>query len=376
MQMNFRRSSWNEDRPTHAYTYRFPYTNRFVQHDDCIENPENPAMPDGYDYLSLMTKARYPLGTTVTTRCSFSGAAAPLLIFSEDLTLCEDGCYRYGNYFEVVLYKNGINVWRLWRLEDGTVTWHKRLGLEFPVSEGEVHTLSVQLKEDYAEIHLDGVSCSLRVEDLFPAFYVGITGCEGPCRFYDLCIDAPEAISASDSRTCPCGIRPYLTEQMRIHPSTTPQDLAKLCYQAARGAEHLLTDLDRARGYLLREFEATPADESIPLIEPISDHVARVNIAAWKARGLSPDTLFDLFATTARVSRGGEDCLPAYLEEAGDWIAATDGIITTEAWQGFLAWYRENGYPAVHHSEAYRKAEKPAYRIVGRVLLAEAGIDG
>lgn len=168
----------------------------------------------------------------------------------------------------------------------------------------------------------------------------------------------------------------YLTEQMYAHPSLTPRDIAKLCYQAARGAEHLLTDLNRARGYLLREFEATPADESIPLVEPISDTIARVNIAAWKARGLSPDTLFDLFAATAQVSGEGEDCLPAYLEEAGAWIAATDGTVTPEAWQDFLAWYRENGYPAIHHSEAYRKAENPAYRIVRRELLCKAEIDG
>lgn len=40
------------------------------------------------------------------------------------------------------------------------------------------------------------------------------------------------------------GSVPNLAEQMRIHPSMTPRDIAKLCYQAARGAEHLLTDLD------------------------------------------------------------------------------------------------------------------------------------
>jgi hypothetical protein len=112
--------------------------------------------------------------------------AAPLLIFSEDLELCEDGCYRYGNYFEVVLYKHGINVWRLWRDADGAVRWHKRLGVEFPVSEGEVHTLSVQLKEGYMDIDLDSMKLSLRAEDLFREFYLGITGCEGPCRFYGM----------------------------------------------------------------------------------------------------------------------------------------------------------------------------------------------
>ena len=189
MYTNFQKGAWDESALTHAYTHRFPYTNRFTQLPDCIENPENPAMADGYDYLSLMTRSVYPFGTKVTARCSFSGMAAPLLIFSEDLELCTDGCYRYGNYFEVVLYKHGINVWRLWRQEDGSVTWHKRLGVEFPVTENEIHTVSVQLKDSYMEISVDGLKLSLRAEDLFPAFYLGITGCEGPCRFYDLTIE-------------------------------------------------------------------------------------------------------------------------------------------------------------------------------------------
>ncbi|MBP3665858.1 MAG: hypothetical protein J6K29_02285 [Clostridia bacterium] len=189
MLFRFQKDAWDESALTHAYTHRFPYTNRFTQLPDCIENPENPAMPDGYDYLSLMTRQSFPLGTTVTTRCSFSGMAAPLLIFSEDLELCEDGCYRYGNYFEVVLYKHGINVWRLWRLEDGSVTWHKRLGVEFPVTEGEIHTLSVTPSKEYIDIDLDGMKLSLRTEDLFPSFYLGITGCEGPCRFFDMKVE-------------------------------------------------------------------------------------------------------------------------------------------------------------------------------------------
>lgn len=164
-------------------------------------------------------------------------------------------------------------------------------------------------------------------------------------------------------------ITSYLTEQLRTHPSMTPQDIAKLCYQAAYGAEHLLSDLDRARGYLLREFEATPADGTVPLIEPISDTVARVNIAAWKARGLSPDTLFDLFAATASVSGEGEARLVEYLAEAEVLLTQAETRISPEDWQAFFAWYARNGYPAIHHSEAYRKAEKPAYRIVGRKLL-------
>lgn len=189
MYICFKKDAWDETAITHAYTYRFPDTNRFIQHDDCIENAENPTIDFGYDYLSLITREKYPLGTTITTHCKFSGLAAPLLIFSDNLDLCEDGSYRYGNYFEVVLYKDGINVWRLWREADGTVTWHKRLGAEFPVTENEMHTLSVTLEENYFVIDLDGMKFNLRAEDLFPSFYLGITGCEGPCLFYDMSIE-------------------------------------------------------------------------------------------------------------------------------------------------------------------------------------------
>jgi hypothetical protein len=189
MYVSFEKGAWDETALTHAYTYRFPYVNRFTQRDGCIENPPNPAMADGYDYLSLMTREKHPVVTRITTHCSFTGTAAPLLILSEDLEPCEDGAYRYGDYFEVVLYKNGINVWRLWRKEDGSVTWHKRLGVELSVSENEIHTLSVKTEEGYLAIQLDDMNVQLRAEDLFSSFYLGITGCEGPCHFYDMTVE-------------------------------------------------------------------------------------------------------------------------------------------------------------------------------------------
>ncbi|MBE6598849.1 MAG: hypothetical protein E7638_05355 [Ruminococcaceae bacterium] len=192
MNINFSRNAWSETDLPHAYTYRFPDTNKFVQRDDCIENGKNPSMNDGYDYLSLVTKEKFTAGTKITTRCSFNGNAAPLFVIPDTLDMCEDGHLRYGNYFEVVLYKNGINVWRLWRKEDGTVTWHKRLGAEFPVAENEIHTISVEFRENYLDIELEGMKFHLRAEDMFESFHLGITGCEGLCRFYDLTIDPAE----------------------------------------------------------------------------------------------------------------------------------------------------------------------------------------
>jgi hypothetical protein len=164
-------------------------------------------------------------------------------------------------------------------------------------------------------------------------------------------------------------LRPYLIDQLTRHPSMTPQDLAKLCYQAARGAEHMIPDPERARAYLTRELEATEADGMIPLYEAISPKIVRVNLAAWKARGFSCEDLLALFLSTAKSSVSGEDLLPAYLEEVTALLTAGDYPVTAHEWESFLRVYQELGMPAVHHSEAYRLREKPAYRIVRAELL-------
>ena len=50
-------------------------------------------------------------------------------------------------------------------------------------------------------------------------------------------------------------IKNYLTEHIKKHPSLMPQDVVKLCYQAAFGAEHLLSDLSAAKRYFDLEFD-------------------------------------------------------------------------------------------------------------------------
>ena len=151
-----------------------------------------------------------------------------------------------------------------------------------------------------------------------------------------------------------------LLAQLQRHPAMQPQDVIKLCYQAARGAEHLLTDTARARAWFDQEYTSTPADASLPLFEPISENVARVNIAAWKAANLPAEWLFRMFVHTAGVPMGGEELLNRYIAEADGQVSHLPG------WAEALATWRESGMPAVHHSDAYHAAEKPAYRIVNR----------
>ena len=154
-----------------------------------------------------------------------------------------------------------------------------------------------------------------------------------------------------------------LLEQLRLHPSMQPDDVIKHIHQASRGAEHLLLDANRARAYFAQEYTATPANASQPLFEPLSEHICRVNIAAWKAAKLPSDWLFRMFVHTIRTPLNSDELLNQYVAEATELIEERT-IFPLNAWEAALDSWRADWWPAVHHSEKYRAAEKPAYRIV------------
>ena len=158
----------------------------------------------------------------------------------------------------------------------------------------------------------------------------------------------------------------YLAHQLELHPAARVEDVVKLCYQAAFGAEHLLSDLDAARKYFDAEYQRTPASDE-PLCETISEGVCRVNLGAWKASGMPEDWLFGMFAASAKPVSGGEALFRELLAQA---TAVIEGGVAANVhpttWEHFVEQYLAGGIRAIHHSEDYRRAEKPAYRVVSR----------
>lgn len=188
MNYNFSEGCWTQKELAVAYSFRFTETPDFVQHEDCIGSGVNENHREGFDNVSLLTRDAFGVGAQATIRCAFEGMGCPEIIIVEKMEACEDGAVRYGACFEIVLYKNGLNVWRHYR-EDGKCSWHKRLGLEFSVSENEVHELSAQIKENYLVVTIDNKRFTLRVDDLPSSFHLGITACEGIARIYEMQIE-------------------------------------------------------------------------------------------------------------------------------------------------------------------------------------------
>ena len=160
----------------------------------------------------------------------------------------------------------------------------------------------------------------------------------------------------------------YLSNQLKMHPSMQYQDIAKLCYQSAFGAEHILSDIERARAYLCSEFESiVPTDE--PLFEQISPQIVRVNLGAWKREERDSLLLFEAFKNSSTVSTNGNRMLMEYISVAERVMLAKMKGFSLDEWRDFLDEYREAGMPPIHHSDAYRENENPHYRIVKIIEL-------
>lgn len=159
----------------------------------------------------------------------------------------------------------------------------------------------------------------------------------------------------------------YLRQQVLAHPSMQPRDVYKMLFQAVFGAEHLLQDKEAAKIYFQKEFDRVEsADE--PLYEQIGQETFRVNLAAWKKQELPQDWLFNLFVCSVDWVRKdrhkSQQNFWQLAEEAKALVNEGGFAFSGEEFERYTQEYKEGGVRAVHHSEAYRMAEQPAYRLV------------
>lgn len=156
----------------------------------------------------------------------------------------------------------------------------------------------------------------------------------------------------------------YILQQAQLHPAMTAQDAVKLCYQGCFGPGHLIADPEKAAAYLHRELVTAPFTGE-PMVQPISPDYCRISLPGWREAGLPEEWLTTMFLiSAAQTPQDGQEqffsCL-ASVEQL-----ALQGLLpfSPASWRAFLENY---GAPhAVHHSEAYREAEAPAYRVVSR----------
>jgi hypothetical protein len=160
--------------------------------------------------------------------------------------------------------------------------------------------------------------------------------------------------------------RRILIDHSHRYPKWTIKDLYKLVYQAAKGCEHAVQDVERTQEWQKNEIDSLAPGFAEPLVDIISpdNQIARIHLRPFLASGHDSQILLEAFMQTARGFKGSTDSLNLY----GQYIAqlATDETFsfTNDEIVNLFRSMEERGYPAIHHSSAFTAEYSPAYRVI------------
>lgn len=148
-----------------------------------------------------------------------------------------------------------------------------------------------------------------------------------------------------------------------------PADAVKLAYQSVFGGGHLVKDeassllrLSEERSSALRGSELLPAQEPF---EPIGFDHARMMLSSPALTVLPDELLNRAFVLSSGEPAGDAMLFSEALALLEDTVLDGAFSFSPEVLSDYLERYRASGCPMVSHSEAYRLAYRPAYRVVG-----------
>ena len=177
-----------------------------VQMPDCLMNANDPSWSDEElfkhhqidVFSSLVLTNRFRGDVTFSSRMSFDHRMAPALVIAGECAKDSQGRTAFRDMYEIVLYDEGLNVWRHRRPSGGKSEiekvayaahgYKKRTQYELQVVVKRRRVHGGRLTTD-VEVSSDGVSVGFRDETVPEEFYVGLIGSEGRCRFYDFKVD-------------------------------------------------------------------------------------------------------------------------------------------------------------------------------------------
>ena len=173
------------------------------------------------------------------------------------------------------------------------------------------------------------------------------------------CTKAPESEEKA--------IRTMCAEIAEHYPQATLQDVYKTCFQDFFGAEHLLRDTAMAHSYLAAEIALCKNRDlsAMPDYEPTGfrHRFTRVNLSLVHAGQLSESELFSRFVDAAGQNNAYSDNWSAEWQQIETIALEVHPQWQDSALQAELR-HAASVPCAVRHSEAFRNAYHPHYRIV------------
>ncbi len=158
-----------------------------------------------------------------------------------------------------------------------------------------------------------------------------------------------------------------LKEHFEEYRLMQPQDAVKLAFQSAYGCGHLLPGSGRCMQMIEAELEATPENpDELPFVL-IGNGLCRLNLAAPMVRALGADVICRMMEITQQEVAGRKGNDMKFMKATNAVAVLCDRGEAPFSYRDFCAYlddYCEAGRPVVSHTQTYRDAYHPAYRVV------------
>ena len=159
-------------------------------------------------------------------------------------------------------------------------------------------------------------------------------------------------------------IQDLILSHFAKYPDMQIEDVFKLLYQNEFGCGHMVETEQSSLEMILAEASAlSPEARRHGTMEPIGNGLCRIYLSALK-QSLQPEALNRIFVMTANRARGSAEGFEEKALAFRQLCEAGHLPYDPEEVSRLLEGYRAAGYPPMRHSERYRQAYAPAYRVV------------
>lgn len=154
-----------------------------------------------------------------------------------------------------------------------------------------------------------------------------------------------------------------------MYPRMEPRDVVKLIFQHTFGGGHMIQNEEESLAHLKAEYKTVTKRTDIPLFENIGNGLVRLHLAAVNLNEYSLERINQAFVLSANTTKGTKDEFINKLSFIKMNFHRFPFAFSAENFQKYVSEYARAGYPAVSHSETYRNAYHPSYRVIRKSFL-------
>lgn len=151
------------------------------------------------------------------------------------------------------------------------------------------------------------------------------------------------------------------------YPDLQIQDIFKFLYQSSFGCEHAVPHSDNIISNIKEEY-LSKAPESKSVLEQLDGGYCRVPLS-FMNNGLCAETLGKLFFLSSKKEADGLTLLKKKLNTAKELISKKLLPFDITEFENELKYWESEGFPAVHHSDAFRETYNPSYRVIANEFI-------